>query len=165
MQVKKLQVNDWKKLREIRLTALQDSVSSFMSNYECESEYGDDAWIAEFERGHWWVLQDQGESAAGLIGATAHEGRWYLEYLWVTPDLRRRGLAGDLTQHAISHLTTQEGAPGVSLWVLEGNHAAYSLYRQMGFGEDGKVQPLLDGTGRKEIRMDLAVQRAGRLLS
>lgn len=155
MRVEELPAQDWKQLRETRLRALEESSDSFMSTLGRESGYEEHDWAAEFKRGRWWVLRGPDGRPAGLIGATWCEGDrdWYLEYLWVAPDQRRGGLAARLIRHAASRLASEEGASRVSLWVLDGNHAAYSLYRRLGFETDGTVQELEDGTGRREIRM------------
>lgn len=160
MQPRELRSEDWEELRELRLKALRESGNSFLSNYGRESAYKPGAWVAEFERGHWWVLPDDDGSAAGLIGAAKAEGRWYLEYLWIDPAKRRRGLAEKLTDHVIGHLADAEGADDVALWVIEGNDAAKSLYEKMGFAEEGR-QPLPDGGG-KEIRMTRSTVQADR---
>lgn len=160
MQPRELQEQDWRELRDIRLQALRESGDSFLSNFDRESAYGDDAWIGEFKRAHWWVLPDDDGSAAGLIGATEAEGRWYLEYLWIDPGKRRCGLAEKLTDHVIGHLAVEKGAENVSLWVIEGNKAAQRLYEKMGFEEEER-KPLPDGI-RKEIRMTLKGVQAGR---
>lgn len=151
MQPRELQEQDWRELRDIRLQALHEAGNSFLSNYDKESAYGADAWIGEFKRGHWWVLPDDDGSTAGLIGATEDDGRWYLEYLWIDPARRRRGLAEKLTDHVIGHLAAAEGATQVGLWVIEGNDPAQTLYTKMGFAEEDR-QPLPGGVG-KEIRM------------
>lgn len=157
MYVKELPAEDWKQLRETRLRALRESSSSFMSTFQREYGYEEADWAAEFKRGRWWILRDPDDRPSGLIGATRFEGDWYLEYLWVAPDQRRGGLAAQLIRHATSSLASEEGVSSVSLWVLDGNYAAYSLYHRLGFEMDGTVQELEDGTGRKEMRMRGAI--------
>lgn len=162
MQVRELRDRDWEELREIRLRALHESGDSFLSNYDSESAYGQSDWIREFSRGHWWILQDDECGAAGLIGATVHEGRWYLEYLWIAPEQRGRGLAEELTRHAMRHLAANEEET-VFLWVIQGNHAAQSLYEKMGFKEEGR-QFVPGDPSRKEIRMARDTVQAKRQL-
>ncbi len=50
----------------------------------------------------------------------------------VAPDLRGRGLARQLMEHACS-LAREKGAEVVALEVRDGNHAAISLYERLGF--------------------------------
>lgn len=159
MWVEELPAEDWEQLRETRLRALKESSDSFMSTFQYESGYEEHDWAAEFKRGRWWVLRGPDSRPTGLIGATWFESdrEWYLEYLWISPDQRRGGLAERLIRHAASRLASEEGASSVSLWVLDGNHAAYSLYQRLGFETDGTVQELKDGSGRKEIRMSWSI--------
>lgn len=157
MHPRELLIRDWEELREVRLRALRESGSSYISSFERESGYEENDWKEEFSRGRWWVLSGQGGSPAGLIGATPFQGDWYLEYLWIAPAFRRRGLAARLVRHVIDSVTAEEGISTVALWVLNENQAAYTLYKRLGFIADGTVQELRDGTGRKEIRMRLVV--------
>jgi ribosomal protein S18 acetylase RimI-like enzyme len=164
---------EWKKLRAARLKALQESGDKFISNFEREAAYNESHWVAEFKRGHWWILESedirpadgdgsddtQGYTIKGLIGATREldraANRWYLEYIWVDPALRRKGFAGTLIRRAVAYLSAAREEASVSLWVLDGNHAARNLYGQLGFKDEGTMQPLNDNSGRKEVLMEL----------
>src|ERR1700722_6174603 len=55
LDVKVLTPNDWRVLREIRLTALSESPEMFLSIYEQEAGYDESKWQSEFTRGDWYV--------------------------------------------------------------------------------------------------------------
>lgn len=154
MVPERLLAQDWTQLRDTRLRALRDSASSFMSTYARESEYKDGKWRAEFHRGLWWVLRD-GSRVEGLIGASSpeDEDRWYLEYLWVAPEQRRRGMAAELVWAATDFLADKRVVHTAYLWVIDDNQVARGLYHQLGFTTDGTEQPLPNDPERQEVRM------------
>jgi ribosomal protein S18 acetylase RimI-like enzyme len=155
--IKLLTADEWLTLRGIRLSALHDSPGAFLSTYEREREFSEDEWRAEFNRGDWSVGA-VGNRSVGLVGITrelrtpAYER--YLEYLWVTPEFRRRGIAFDMINVVLSRLK-RSGVRTVFLWVLDGNEAAVRLYRRVGFVSNHHRQPLEAHPGRSEELMQL----------
>jgi len=155
--IKPLGHDEWQTLRGIRLSALQESPHAFLSTYEKEKSYSEDQWRAEFIRGDWHVSV-LGGRPVGLLGATrepdmpAHE--CYLEYLWVSPECRRTGVAHGMLTTVIG-LLRGSGVRTVFLWVLDGNDAAVRLYKRVGFVSNNHRQPLAAHPGRSEERMHL----------
>ena len=88
-----------------------------------EQEYREDEWRAEFSRGEWTVADQQG-APVGLLGTTRDRNippdERYLEYLWVLPEFRRRGVASILINEAVQRLR-QDRVSTLWLWVLDGN--------------------------------------------
>jgi ribosomal protein S18 acetylase RimI-like enzyme len=158
--IKLLAADEWLTLREIRLSALHDSPDAFLSTYEREREFGEDEWRAEFNRGD-WTVGAIGKRSVSLVGITqeldapVHER--YLEYLWVTPEFRRNGIAFNMINVVLSRLK-RSGVRTVFLWVLDGNEAAVRLYRRVGFVSNHHRQPLEAYPGRSEelMQLDLA---------
>ena len=161
--IKLLVQDEWLTLRDIRLFALRESPEAFLSTYGRERTYGDARWQEEFGRGDWWVGY-QGAEAVSLLGVTrephtpAHE--CYLEYLWVAPRHRRSGIALSMLNAILGHLRSA-GVRTVFLWVLDGNEAARSLYKRLGFVSSNHRQPLPGRPGRSEERMQLELGDAG----
>ncbi|MDV6318046.1 ribosomal protein S18-alanine N-acetyltransferase [Chromohalobacter sp. HP20-39] len=60
-----------------------------------------------------------------------------LQAITVAPHARRQGVAGMLLAHLVTR-ARQGGAERLLLEVRESNAPALSLYRQYGFGEDGR---------------------------
>jgi ribosomal protein S18 acetylase RimI-like enzyme len=155
--IKLLAHDEWRRLRDIRLSALHESPHAFLSTYEREKEYGEAQWRAEFIRGNWniGILKNRPVS---LLGATrepdtpAHE--CYLEYLWVSPEHRRSGVALSMLTVVLGRLQTS-GVRTVFLWVLDGNETAMRLYKRAGFVCSDYRQPLPSHPGRCEERMHL----------
>lgn len=153
--------NEWRTLRNIRLCALKDSPKNFLSTYEKEVVYQEAQWRREFSRGEWLVVAQPGNLVSGLIGAVhddniPSDGR-YLEYLWVSPKLRRSGLATSLIRAALERLSAS-GIATAWLWILDGNEPARKLYEGCGFISTGERQPLKANPSRFEERMRLRLK-------
>lgn len=144
LQARALTTDEWAVLSDIRLVALKDSPQAFLSTYDREYSYRESDWRAEFNRGCWTVAYQQGKPV-GLIGATREDTvsstECYLEYLWVTPESRRCGVASSLINAVLQRLG-QEGVSTVWLWILDGNESAAHFYEKHGFTFTGKKQPV-----------------------
>jgi ribosomal protein S18 acetylase RimI-like enzyme len=157
--IKHLAPDEWFKLRDVRLLALQDSPRAFLASYEREKDYGERRWRAEFGRGNWTVGFVKDEPVS-LVGATREPGtpahQRYLEYLWVSPVCRRSGIARAMLTVVIDRLRVA-GVRTVFLWVLDGNDAAARLYQGMGFvsTNDRQSLPAHPAHGEERMRLDL----------
>jgi RimJ/RimL family protein N-acetyltransferase len=140
--------NQWSKLRDVRLTALQESPRRFLSKYSKEVAYGEAQWRAEFSRGEWIIVGEEGQPPDALIGITRSDdippaGR-YLEFLWVSPRRRRTHLATNLIRAVLERLQAS-GMDTAWLWILDGNEPARELYSKCGFITTGeRHQPRAD---------------------
>jgi ribosomal protein S18 acetylase RimI-like enzyme len=161
--VEVLAENDWPRLQNIRLTALDDNPHAFLSTLKTEAAFDEGRWRREFVRGEWHVMcagdQDAGDQEdVGLLGVTRlpdmSSRECYLEYLWVAPRVRRRGVASMLLRRALDRLR-DSGVRTVWLWILDGNERAMRLYERFGFQSTNERQPLPDNPNRNEERMKL----------
>lgn len=157
--IKLLTPDDWRTLRKVRLSALQDSPDKFLSTYEQEEKYAASRWRAEFVRGDWYVgvagMESPGQpvSMAGITreaDTPAHE--CFLEYVWVAGNFRRRGIAFNMINEVLDRLKLS-GVQTIFLWVLDGNEAALRLYELLGFVSCHHRQPLAAFPGRSEELM------------
>jgi ribosomal protein S18 acetylase RimI-like enzyme len=162
--IKMIVPDDWPQLQKIRLSALRESPHAFLSTYERESKYDEERWRAEFARGDWYVATAGGPLAdepVSLVGITRERsnppGRWFLEYLWVAPEFRCRGIAFSMINLVLDRLK-RSGVRTVFLWVLDGNDSARRLYKRLGFVSCNYRQPLEEHPGRSEelMRLDLS---------
>lgn len=162
-----LACDDWHKLRDLRLAALQDSPNAFLANYEQEAAYPNDWWQQELDRGRWhigmirhWPNNLPQSKEVSLLGVTREPGmslhECYIEYLWVDPQMRRLGVGLTFIRLILDQLMA-EGVRTVLLWVLDGNDAAMRLYLRAGFVIAGPPRPLTLLPGRTEqlLRRDL----------
>ncbi len=155
--IEQLGVDEWPTLREIRLTALQESPDAFLASYDIEREFDEAKWRAEFGRGEWLVARDN-RLPVSVLGCTREEDTppWmcYLEHLWVAPQCRRKGLAFTMITHAIARLRGMDMRLA-RLWVLAGNDAAVRLYKRAGFISANYSQALPGRPGVIEELMEL----------
>jgi RimJ/RimL family protein N-acetyltransferase len=167
--IRMLAPDDWRILHNIRLSALRESPQTFLSRYEDEQAYVEVDWRAEFIRGDWYVGIAEDHAAdepISLVGITresrtpAHHR--FLEYLWVTPEFRGRGVAFNMISLVLDRLT-RSGVRTVFLWVLDGNESATRLYKRLGFISCNHRQPLKAQPGRSEelMKMDLGSDPSG----
>jgi ribosomal protein S18 acetylase RimI-like enzyme len=156
-RVEVLTENNWPRLRNIRLAALNTDPYAFLSTYEREEAYGERRWRQEFSRGEWNIMCADGQDV-GLVGTTREDDgplhECDLEFLWIAPDSRRTGIATMLLRAVLDHLR-DSGVRTVWLWILNGNDPAMRLYEQFGFQSTNKLQPLPDNPARTEERMRL----------
>ena len=133
---------EWIILREMRLAALRESPGAFLSSYSDESAYEEQKWRAEFGRGE-WTIEVRNDKAIALVGVTREQGtppdECYLEYMWVCPSFRRRGVAADLMKNVLRWLLNR-GFATIWLWVMDGNEPARRLYEKCGFTSTGLMQ-------------------------
>jgi ribosomal protein S18 acetylase RimI-like enzyme len=161
LEIHRLDRGSWKSLKEVRLRALDESPDFFLSNYLVEEKFEDEKWVAEFDRGSWYVGTHH-DIEVSLAGLTYYQltQRYYIEYVWVALEYRRHGVALRTVQAILSELE-ESGQTEVFLWVLNGNDAALSLYEGLGFTKTEDRHDLLDRPGRyeEELRLDLGTAR------
>jgi ribosomal protein S18 acetylase RimI-like enzyme len=133
--------DQWRELRDVRLTALQESPRSFLSKYSNEVTYGEERWRAEFSRGEWIIVDEEGRPPDALIGITRSDDipstDRYLEFVWVSPRKRRSKLATNLIRVVLERLEAS-GCDTAWLWILDGNEKARELYSKCGFTTTGE---------------------------
>jgi ribosomal protein S18 acetylase RimI-like enzyme len=151
--------DEWHRLRDIRLSALRESPHAFLAKYDDEQAYSESQWRAEFARGDWHIGLIAGRPVS-LLGITREPGapaqERFLEYLWVSPDRRRSGVARSMLSFVIEGLRTS-GVTTIFLWVLDGNAIAIDFYKKVGFARSNHRQPLPEDPERSEelMRLDL----------
>lgn len=149
----------WRRLKNLRLSALRDSPQLFLATYDDEFTFSSAHWRAEFDRGTWHACRVSGNWVS-LLGVTweesaPHEER-FLEYMWVSPFFRRCGIAQEMLTVVLGRLKSS-GVRTVNLWVLDGNDAALMLYERIGFRRTWDKQDIKSRPGRSEERMELAL--------
>ena len=161
-RVEVLTEDAWRRLRDIRLTALDADPTVFLSSHETEAAFAEEQWRQEFARGEWHVMraadQGLGQPDVGLLGVTRlpTTPSWgcYLEYLWVAPRVRRHGVASNLLRTVLDQLR-DSGVHTIWLYILDGNAPAMRLYQRFGFQSTYNVQPLPGDPTRSEERLRL----------
>lgn len=103
-----------------------------------------------------WTVEMRNDEPIALVGVTREQGtppdECYLEYMWVSPGFRRRGVATDLIETVLRCLLNR-GFVTIWLWVLDGNEPARRLYEKCGFISTGLTQRPHRNPRRSEERM------------
>lgn len=175
--VREITVDDWARMRDIRLAALTEAPSAFGSNYAREAAFNADTWRRRIsERSVTFFAQAgsagpaQGgaarrteagtaapaEEPAGLAGVYVEAGDAELVSMWVRPSARGLGVGAALVEAAAGWARTR-GYPVLFLWVTESNAHARRLYERCGFTLTGEGQPLPSDPELAEIRMRRAL--------
>lgn len=161
-RVEVLTENDWRRLKAIRLTALNADPTTFLASHQAEEAFAEQRWRQEFSRGEWNVMVAKKRLRrcryVGLVGVTrlpdSPSQECYLEYLWVPQRFRRRGVASMLLRTVLDRLR-ESGVHTVWLYILDGNTPAMRLYRRFGFKSTDERLPLPDNPKRTEELMRL----------
>ena len=144
--VRKLEVDDWKTLREIRLRALLDAPESFYSTYEDALALDEDGWRGRLAAGDRVTLlaEVEGRSVGMIVGAPAGEDERVddaamMLSMWVEPESRGQGVADALVA-ALVGWSRQQGYERLVLWVYDAAPRAAAFYRRAGFVSTGRVE-------------------------
>jgi ribosomal protein S18 acetylase RimI-like enzyme len=145
LPVRRLVEADWQALRATRLAGLTESPWAFASTLERELGFTEGIWRERLTTGpvaHFGADQPghgPAEPLAGLIGLLRLDGVWDVVSMWVSPQARGSGLAGDLVT-AVCDLARAEGATELELWVTLVNDRARAFYAKAGFLATGERQ-------------------------
>jgi ribosomal protein S18 acetylase RimI-like enzyme len=148
LDVRRVRVEDWRALRDVRLAALADAPTAFGSTHAGALERPDDWWVEWCERSatgdeQSMVLAWDETTPVGMAGVyRTDDGTWQVISMWVEPDARGRGIARALLD-VVVRFARQQGAGEIVLGVTDGNDAARGLYESFGFVDNGESEPLV----------------------
>jgi RimJ/RimL family protein N-acetyltransferase len=143
MEIRFLTTQDVTAYRDLRLHALRESPTAFVSSYEQEAQLS----LADFAA----RLCPNHDSASGIFGAFSDRNhligilgfsretrlkRVHIGTLWsmyILPEFRGQGVGANLLDGAIAHARRLDGLRQLTLSVTAGNVAAGALYRSRGF--------------------------------
>jgi len=137
-------------VRHLRLRALDLDAEAFLAEPDDERSRSDEEWAAEIHE-LTWVAATVAADGVGLARSRKAGDGTHVESLWVDPGHRRAGVATRLLQE-LFRIEREHGVTHLFVWVLEGNTAARTLYRRLGFRQT-ETQPLADG--RIEVRFEI----------
>ncbi len=150
-----LKPQDWQVLREMRLASLADSPGAFWATLADESRFDRERWDRFVRAAAWFVATTGDGERIGIAGAlTPPETPAEPELIgmWVAPDARGRGVGARVVD-AVCTWASRQAAPGIGLWVVDGNDPARGVYLRAGFTETGERAPIPHDPDRIEVRM------------
>jgi GNAT superfamily N-acetyltransferase len=154
--VRETAMDDWRALRDIRLTALRDAPDAFGSTYAEQAVFEEADWRRRIARGGTflaYIPEVNASEPVGLIGGYPEQpGVVELVSMFVRPRARGRGV-GEALIAAVIDWAAARNAASVHLWVTETNKHARLLYERCGFAPTGERQPLPSNPGLGELGM------------
>lgn len=151
VEIRRLEPEEWRTYRAVRLAALQDAPEAFGGSYENSVEYPEQSWRERCTQPSWFAFE-RGEPV-GMVRITRHDLRDLPELIsmWVAPQARGTSTAADLVG-CVLDWARAEGERGVFLRVMDSNRRAQAFYERVGFVDHGIRDTLPDG--RAEIEME-----------
>ena len=161
MEIRKPRPDEWEKLRDIRLRALETDPDAYGQTLAKAATHDEDHWRARTEPpdGASFVAVDENGQFVGMAsGAPAPQrpASAGLFGMWVAPEARRKGIARKLID-AVEEWARSAGFATIGLGVTTTNDAAIELYEDVGYSDTGERFPLREDT-------ELVVQVMGKFL-
>ena len=158
--IRPVRADEWQRWRETRLRMLRDDADFFATRYDDMVREPDRAWrdwVADAVAGEQKTLfvAEEDDRWLGVVGAFARVDPLEVQLIsmWVDPEARGRGIAGDLIR-AVAGWTLERGSTRVVLFVQEANEPAQQLYARAGFRPTGDRAPAT--AGRSAFKLVLA---------
>lgn len=158
--VRRLAVGEWKKYRDLRLKSLQESPEAFVKTYAEEKDFDESVWHDRMQRAD-RLIATHGGSDVGVLSMRPadedFEDSAEIFGLWVTPELRGKGVAVALFQEAVSE-ALKDGHDHLVYWVGTDNGAGVAFASARGFRPSEARRPM-EGAheGEQEIAMVLSL--------
>lgn len=125
--------DDWKLWRKLRLEALNEAPSAFISKLSDWEGKGESRWRSRLGDVPLNIVSYLDRAEAGMVSAVpSQDGAVELISMWVAPFARGRGV-GDALVAAVIAWAGEQKAVRVSLAVFETNWRAIGLYLRHGF--------------------------------
>jgi ribosomal protein S18 acetylase RimI-like enzyme len=149
MEIRPVRTGEGARLRELRLTAIQEAPHAFfwslqveqdttVQQWECWADYpGNDRVMFVAVEGEAWVGMAGCSLRDGDAGSMTLDGTG----MWISPAARGRGL-GERLIEAIIEWGRARGAGRMEFAVTETNEVAIALYQRLGFRPTGRRRAL-----------------------
>jgi GNAT superfamily N-acetyltransferase len=140
--IRQVGIEDWARLRDVRLRALADSPEAFLETFEQASQFEETHWrgrATPSDRQASFLLDDGAAMVSCFVAddpATV-----FLVGMWVSAELRGTGVAAELVRHVVDWARAHRAAR-VALSVEGENVRAARLYEKCGFVEIENPPPL-----------------------
>ena len=135
--------DDWLVVQQVRLRALREDAHVFGAALSREERFAESHWRMRLRTSTTWVAVDDDVVGRGIVTMMQEPGSpvddRHIISLWVAPESRRQGVGWSLLD-AVRRAAISEDARTMSLWLLDGNHAAGDLFVRSGFTRTGERQ-------------------------
>lgn len=148
-KIVRLQDDRWEEYRSLRLEAMKNEPSAFLSTPEDEIAHEDGFWRGRMK--NLFFAVDEGDGIIGFIGVR-YRNRKKISHVaeifsfYVTPDFRGSGVGKTLLESALSSVSQNKEVHKITLTVCSEQTSAIKLYRSSGFEVAGNL--------RDEMKLD-----------
>jgi ribosomal protein S18 acetylase RimI-like enzyme len=162
VEVRAAAPEEWRRVRALRLRALEDSPDAFGSTLEGERDHEEAdwrSWISGWEgASNALFVAIRGEAWIGMAVGSHEEGRdrTHVYGMWVEPAARRLDLGTRLLR-AVLDWSAERAVATVELAVTETNGGARAFYERNGFEDSAARHPLREGSRLSVIVMRRAL--------
>lgn len=158
--VRRLTEGEWSTYRDMRLKSLRESPEAFVKTYEEEKDFEESIWHDRMRRADRLIASRDGVDVGILSMREADddfEEAAEIFGLWVTPELRGKGVSVALFQEAVDE-ARKDGHDHLVYWVGTDNGPGVAFASARGFRPSAQRRPM-EGAheGEKEIAMVLSV--------
>jgi RimJ/RimL family protein N-acetyltransferase len=136
--VRRVGPDEWQSFRSIRLAALADAPTAFVTTHEQASQYDEPHWRSHTAEGGTMIAW-RDDQPVGLVAAYVPEDVAQLVMMWVEPASRGTGVVEALIDSVVAWAGERD-LPEVRLWVVEGNERAERAHTRYGFVRTGGSQ-------------------------
>lgn len=143
MRVQRLDEEDWRTLRDIRLRSLTED-HPVLGSVEREQGFKEAHWRMRL-RGSPWFVATHARRPIGLVSVIVEPGtpagERHVMGLWVAPERRGTGV-GEALLAAAAQEALADGATRLTAWLLDGDSPVEAVLRAAGFAPSGVRMPV-----------------------
>jgi RimJ/RimL family protein N-acetyltransferase len=145
--VRRIQPDDWPRLRDLRLEALKDSPLAFVEQYDESLAEPDEFWqhrasrAADGQERATFIADEESRFTAMAACFLEEPTLAHVVGVYVTPSRRGTGLGDRVIQAAVDWAQTVPAVVRIHLYVTDGNERAAAVYRRLGFVATGTTIP------------------------
>ncbi|WP_315096510.1 GNAT family N-acetyltransferase [uncultured Cellulomonas sp.] len=163
MRIQQVTENDWRLVQGVRLRALREDPDHFGASLSREERFTESHWRMRLRTSTTWIAVDDGDVGRGIVTMMQEPGSpvddRHIVSLWVASEVRRCGVGWSLLD-AVRTAAVGDNARTVSLWLLDGNHAAGDLVVRAGYTRTGERQVRPRDPSQTEERYVLTLRGA-----
>ncbi len=133
---------DWERVRELRLSALEDAPDAFSNTLAHEQSFDESTWRARLSEATTFLATLDGQDVGMMTVSVQPDARTGLAMgVWVSPNARGQRIGAQLFEFLFNWARAQD-LERITLDVGNTNTSAQTLYKNLGFLPTGRTGSL-----------------------